>query len=49
MTKALEVLGGAIGHEMVNLNIPLRKEKVMKFTKEIQKRFSKYDWTKNNS
>ena len=24
MTKALEVLGGAIGHELVNLNIPMR-------------------------
>jgi len=46
MLKALEVIGGAIGHELVNLKIPFRKEKAVKLGYEIRKDFSKYDWTK---
>lgn len=45
-TKALEVLAGAIGHEMVNLNLPLRQEKAQKFAREIRSKFLKYDWQK---
>jgi hypothetical protein len=44
--KALEVIGGAMGKELMNLNIPLRKEKAQKSITEIKKRFGKFDWTK---
>ncbi|TNV79213.1 hypothetical protein FGO68_gene12107 [Halteria grandinella] len=45
-TKALEVLGGAMGHDFVNLSIPFRKEKAEKYVKDIRQRFKKYDWTR---
>jgi hypothetical protein len=45
-TKALDVLGGAIGHELVNLSVPLRRDKAVKYVTEIKKNFYKYDWTK---
>ena len=43
--KALEVLGGAIGLDFVNLTIPFRKEKCEKYVKEMKKLFEKFDWT----
>lgn len=48
-TRALEVLGGAIGHILVNLNVPLRRDKALKYTREIKKQFRQYDWTKHQS
>ncbi len=45
-SKALEVLGGAIGYDFVKLNIPLRKDKALKFVRDIKRQFVKYDWTK---
>jgi hypothetical protein len=44
--KALEVLGGAIGLDFVNLGIPLRRETAIKHAKDIRKRFYRYDWTR---
>eukprot|EP00347_Sterkiella_histriomuscorum_P024354 403331416 len=48
-TKALEVIAGAIGHEMVNLSVPLRKEKAYQFAKEIRKKYYQYDWTRTHN
>ena len=49
-TKALEVLGGAIGHDFVNLSIPFRREKAKDYVRDIRKRFNpKYDWTRHAS
>jgi hypothetical protein len=45
-TKALEVLGGAMGYDFVNLTIPLRREKAQKYASEIRALFKKYDWTR---
>lgn len=49
MIKALEVLGGAIGHDFVNLNIPMRKEKALKYIRDIKKSYREYDWTKSQN
>jgi len=46
LNKALEVLGGAIGHDYVNLSIPLRREKAQKYVRDIKKMYYKYDWTR---
>ena len=43
--KALEVLGGALGHDFVNLTIPFRSEKAQKYAKQVKSIFEKYDWT----
>ena len=44
--KALEVLGGAMGLEFVNLTIPMRREKAESQAREVRKSFYKYDWTR---
>jgi hypothetical protein len=44
--KALEVLGGAMGLEFVNLTIPMRREKAESQAREVRKRYYKYDWTR---
>jgi len=43
--KALEVLGGALGLDFVNLTIPLRKEKAEGHARRVRALFEKYDWT----
>jgi len=45
-TKALEVLSGAIGQTLVNLNNPMRRDKAVKYAIEIKKKFGPYDWQK---
>ena len=45
--KALEVLAGAIGHEYFNLGIPLRKDKAIKFVRDLKQTFNEFDWTKS--
>ncbi|CDW72355.1 UNKNOWN [Stylonychia lemnae] len=44
--KALEVVAGAIGHDLVNLSIPLRLDKAQQYARDIKNKFSKFDWTK---
>ena len=38
--KAIEVLAGAIGHELISLKIPMRTDKAYKYVREIKAKFS---------
>jgi len=44
--KALEVLGGAMGLEFVNMSNNSRKEKSTGFAREVRKKYYRYDWTR---